>query len=277
MRTIETIKDGYTCSAAALADGWLACVLVLENVDEHFIERPEGGPPALRAGKTEGDWMAAVAGLKREVVAVRCRAGAVQTQPLSQADRIAGTAAAGGAQPALAWCGRHGELWRLMLWRDGAARPLAEREGPLARPACAWINGRLLIAYEVAAADADQVEVRDGDGERLSAVEGRRPHLASTADGSGVLVVERVESRDAVRLHAFEATNGGLGAEIPLPSSNDYNFNAHLAYEAADGTLYVVHESCPTWGIDHRVGRHREIRLWALPRGAAGFQPAPGT
>jgi len=277
MKTIRTIEDGAACSHALLADGWFAGVSLVENADERFVEWVEGNV-TLRADTEEDRWTEAFLATRRRMLAVRFRDDEIETRLLSEAERISGSAAAGGERPALSWCERRDGTWRLMLWCGGQeARAVFERRLPLAMPACAWVGEGLVLACECNEGRTDRVVVFDAEGRRLFTVEGRRPRLASAPDGGAYLVVERVESPDSVRMYAMKIVAGRGGEEIPLPQLSDYSFNADLACDPSDGSLYVVCEACAGWNLDHRVGSHREICLWVLQPGQGRFRPAEGT
>ncbi len=276
MRTIETIKDGVSCSAVKLDDGWLGAVKIIDDVDEQFVEPVQRGA-VLVEGKGEADWSDAAANLKRRMLCVRSQDGRITSQELSQADRISGFAVAGGEQPAIVWCERQGKLWRMMLWDGAEAKVVLEREGQLAFPTCAWISGTLLLTCEYVESDVEKVGVFNPEGKQLFDIDGRRGRLVGANEGNGFLIVERVEDRDTVRLHVHEVRNGALGREVPLPQDNDYSFNAHAAFDDASETLYVTYEACPGWNLDHRLGRHRDICLYSLQQGDAEFRPFDGS
>ncbi|MCK5380401.1 MAG: hypothetical protein KAJ81_02955, partial [Candidatus Latescibacteria bacterium] len=107
-------------------------------------------------------------------------------------------------------------------------------------------------------------------------VEGRRPRLAGSNAGQAFLMVER-STRLNVNLVAYRLNSRGAMKPIHAPRMGDYNFNAHLACHSSDGSVYAVYEVCPRWGMDERVGLHRDMALMGLAPGADRFEAEPDT
>ena len=94
MDITRTIKDGYQCAAAAVADGWLGAALVIPDIDEGFVDTFDAyGIAKLKQGKTLEDWSAAFQALRRRVVAFRSETD--DAVVLSEPDRVGGLAVCG--------------------------------------------------------------------------------------------------------------------------------------------------------------------------------------
>ena len=277
---IGKIRYGYDCVAATTPAGWTCAALVIEDIDDVFVERFAGAGEAgshtlLRDGKDREVWSRALQELKRKVVMISADGdGPVE---LTAAERVTGLAVAGGVGPAVVWCERRGGEWRLMLWRDGGADVVVAGPEQLCAPTCARLGSELVLACESVESGEETICVWTASGELLFQAPGRRPQLVADASGGGTLLVERCESPESVRLCVVPVRDGVPGDKIALPAAGDYNMNAHAARHPEDGALYVVHEACPAWGIDERAGLHRDVALWRLGEGDSAFRPAAGT
>ncbi len=277
---VGSIKYGYESVAATTSAGWICAALVMDDIDDIFVDHfagvgEAGSHTVLKDGKDMEGWSRALQELKRKVVMLSADGGG--PVELTSAERIAGLVVVGGGEPAVAWCERRGDEWRLMLWRAGEADVVTAGREQLCAPACARLGSELVLACESVESGEEVVRVWTASGKLLFRVPGRRPLLVADASGGGMLLIERCEGPESVRLCAVPVRDGVPGEEIILPAIGDYNMNAHAARAPHDGALYVAHEACPAWGIDERAGLHRDVALWRLGEGDDAFRPAAGT
>jgi len=275
LETIGVVEDAWDCDGAVGPEGWFAAAAVIDDLDAEYLAELGRLGVCFRNGKRRSDWAEAMSRAGRKLLLLAESRGQVERRVLAEAERIHGPAVAGGGPPAVAWSQRDEGKWRLKLFSAGQLGTILESRTMLRAPAVARFGEHPLVACEIGAAGAE-VGVWDDSGTKLLAIEGRRPKLSASQDGRGLLIVERA-SHGKIRLVAYRLAPGVEPAEIPLPPADGLNLNAHLVCDAADGTVYVVWESSPRWGVDERVGLHRDLSLWALRPGAERFQPGPGT
>ncbi|MFC1452251.1 hypothetical protein ACFLSJ_02780 [Verrucomicrobiota bacterium] len=69
----------------------------------------------------------------------------------------------------------------------------------------------------------------------------------------------------------------GDSYEVAVPRADDFDFNAQIIRHPETGVYWLVKESCPCWGLDERVGLHRDLSLLTLAPGERTFRHAPNT
>ncbi|HRU06661.1 MAG TPA: hypothetical protein P5137_12905, partial [Candidatus Brocadiia bacterium] len=276
MRTLATVQDAFDCAADATPSGWIAALRQLPDADQAFFESLTQNDVRLRPGKAARDWAAQVAATPRRLVLLTCEEGAIRESALAEAERLEEPAVCGGAAPAVAWSHREQGQWRLSLRVGGQTRAILGSGQPILSPAVARSAHGLIVAACLAGDGGEMTVLWDESGRRRAAVPGRRPRLLSTPDDRVLLVVEQAAG-GRVRLALFSL--GALDAltEIPVPRADAFNFNAHLVACPNAGAAYLAWESCPAFGLDERVGLHRDLNLWVLPAGSNALAPAPGS
>lgn len=274
MKTITKIPDVFSCAAAPLDDGWICAGLAVTDIDAQFVSN-SGQAVSLLEGRTQEQWMTAFAALKRRLVCTMRLGRRTTSIELAAADRIAGLAVVGGVRPAVVWCQKQGGRWQLMLWDGQQSRVLVEQVGQLSEPAVVRLKTGLLIACQYQHKSA-KVGLWDDQGNKLNEFDGRRPVLAAATSTAAALLMERVNSPDSTGLFLYRLSGGRAGSAVAVPPASDFNINAATT-AGRDGTIYVVNEACCGWGLDNRLGRHRDICLWTLPPRGGKFQPARGT
>lgn len=147
---------------------------------------------------------------------------------------------------------------------------------PMRTPAVAVTAGGFLLAIETDRDRVTSTEVVDADGNLIFAVTGRRPKVAAGPDGNVLVIVER-PGKERVDLVGYVLRDGQAGAELRLPAAGDFNVNASVAWHPQARVFCVAWESCPCWGLDERVGLHRDLSVWSLVPGSSEVRPAPGT
>ena len=276
MEQVHTIRDGFDCAAAALPDGWFAAVKLMPDADETYLEELSRYEVTFREGRSEEEWREAFVSAPRTLALARMASGRITQDIIAEADRIEPPAVCGGEAPTVAWSERRGRTWRLMLWRDAAARSLVEAEQPIRSPAVVTAAGEILTACASQARGKPVARVYDGNGRLVFETRGRRPRMFAGPHGTTLLVVERAAA-DRVGLAAVELFDGEAVREIDLPPADDINLNAEVTCDMVSGVFYVAWESCPCWGLDERVGLSREISVWALGPEETAFDPAAGS
>ncbi len=276
METIYTIENGFGCDAGMLPNGWFAGALLLRDCDAEFLSELGRHSVTFREGKDEAAWSHAVVSSKRKLILVSSTDGKIEERDLAEAERITGVACCGGEKPALVWTEFREGVWRLMLWTSGEQRVLFESERMLRSPSAAMAGDRIVVACETTEKGRGVVAVWTDENRNPIRIEGRRPRLAGSNAGQAFLMVER-STRMNVRLLAYELSNQNVIKPIHVPRMGDYNFNAHLACHPSDGTLHAVYEVCPRWGMDERMGLHRDMALMVLYPGADRFEAGPDT
>jgi hypothetical protein len=274
MNLIHTIPDAIGCTAALLADGWVAAARVIDDLDRDYLRQLGRMDVELVAGRDAADWRRAMVTQQRRLTLATCRQGVVCQQDLTTASRVQPPAVADLENvPAAAWTERDDDdRWRVRLWTGGEHQTVHVDRVPLLCPALSGTPMQTLVAWE----SDGQVFVWTPARGQFLRLSGRRPQLACAASGRSLLVVERT-IRDQIRLVAVQLDNGSPGPEIELPATGDFSLDAHLVYDQGAEAFLVAWLSCPSWGMDERLGLHREINLWRLPPGATAFQAAPGT
>jgi hypothetical protein len=276
METIYTIKNGFGCDAGGLPNGWFVGALLLQDSDAEFLSELGRHSVTFREKKDEAAWSHAVVSSKRKLVLVSSADGKIEERDLAEAERITGFACCGGEKPALVWTEFSGGVWRLVVWTSGEQRVLFESERMLRSPSAAMVGDRMWVACETTENGRSMVAVwTDGNTSPIS-IEGRRPKLVGSNAGQAFLMVER-STRLNGHLLAYRLNSRGAMKPIPVPRMGDYNFNAHLACHPSDGSLYAVYEVCPRWGMDERVGLHRDMALMGLAPAADRFEAGPDT
>ena len=273
MEVITSIPDGYECVGTETEGCWLAAVKVMPDVDREFLKPFNRLKKAeFHEGKTEADWSHAFTTAKRKLMLVRPGSSEV----IAEADRLETPAICGGERPAVVWPERQNGKWRLMLWADGEVATVAESDEPIRAPAAAQTDGLTLAAYEVARDGEARVEIRSGGGEVVFSEAGRRPKMAAGPDDSVLLVAERVESGKS-NLVAYVLEHGQLRQSILVPPADVLNFNPSVVWHPQMRVFCLAWESCPCWGLDERVGLHRDLSVWFMDPETSCPRPAPGT
>jgi len=277
MDTVRVIKDGYECDAGVVPEGWFAAVSVMHDFDSEYLAHFGRDAVAFKEGRAERDWSEAFASAPRRLILVSQMQGCDHEQTLTEAERIGGFAAVSGPEPAVAWTERDDGRWRLVLWTPNGAQTITQSGGMLRAPSIARLGGRIVIACEYERDGRGCVGVWTDSGRLISEAAGRRPKLAGSPQGEGLLLVEECRGPEDVILKGHRLTSEALIDDIPLPPAGDYNLNTDLICDPQKGRFYAVWESCPSWGYDERVGLYRDISLWMLEPGATAFRPGPGT
>jgi len=273
MEVITSIPDGYECVGAETAGRWLAAVKGMPDVDREFLKPFNRLKEAeFHEGKTEADWSRAFTGAKRQLTFVRPGSSEV----IAEAGQIETPAICGGERPVVVWSERQNDRWRMRVWTDGQVATVAESDGPMRAPAAAQTDDLILAAYEVARDGQARVEIRDGDGKVTFSEAGRRPKMTAGPDGTVLLVAERVEPGKS-DLVAYLLDHGQLRRSIPVPPADALNFNASVVWHPQMRAFCLAWESCPCWGLDDRVGLHRDISIWLIDPDGSRLRPAPGT
>ncbi len=253
-----TIDNGYAGCGGAAAEGWYAGVLVIDDVDAPFLPARDADYDTARENCLH--WQQAYARVGRRVVLAR--QGDADTRELALAERVCGPVCPRETvdAPVLAWTQRTGGAWELKCFADGHTRTVVRSTHVLRRPQVAVGPDGLVLAYE---RDLDvrrgEAVVVDITGRVIFRAEGRKASLAGTPRGV-VLLTEQC-SRNAVTLRLDEIVGGAAVRTVEIAGGDDYTLNADLACDA-DGTVYVVAESCPAFGMDCRVGIHRDLKAW---------------
>ena len=276
MKTIYTIENGFECDAGELPNGWFAGAMLLQDCDAEFLSELGRHSVTFREGKDEAAWSHAVVSSKRKLVLVSSTDGKIEERDLAEAERITGFAGCGGEKPTLVWTELREGVWRLVVWTPGGLRVIFESERMLRSPSAAMADDRMWVTCETTEKGRSVVPVWTDGNKSPIIVEGRRPTLAGSNAGQAFLMVER-STRLNVRLLAYELSNPNAMTPISVPRMGDYNFNAHLACHPSDGSLVAVYEVSPRWGMDERVGLHRDMALMVLAPGADRFEAGPDT
>ena len=276
METIYTIENGFGCDAGVLPNGWFVGAILLQDCDAEFLSELGRHSVTFKKGKDEAAWSHAVVSSQRKLVLVSSTDRKIEERDLSEAERITGFACCGGEKPSLVWTEFREGVWRLVLWTPGEQRVLFESERMLRSPSAAMGGDRIVVACETTEKGRSVVAVWTDGNRSPILIEGRRPRLAGSNDDQGFLMVER-STRLNVNLLAYRLNNRGAIKPISVPRMGDYNFNAHLACHPSDGSVYAVCETCPRWGMDERVGLHRDMALMVLVPGANRFEEGPDT
>jgi len=277
MELLRVIDHGRDCALAVAGDNWVCGVKAVEDVDAAHLLEFGRDTLVFRDGTDEAAWNQALCDVPRRLVLVGNVAGEHLTETLAEAERIQGPEAAGGILPALVWTERRGGVWRLMLWTTEGRRCLYESKAILRAPTVAWAGDAPLAACEYDEGGRTIVGLWTTGKRKPIVVNGRRPALVGAPNGRAFLIVETVEAPESVTLAAYPWWNGALQEAISLPAVDDFNFNADAVLAEPSGILYVAWECCPAWGLDERVGLHRDLALWALEPGSDAFRPGPGT
>ncbi len=278
-KQLVKVYQGFSISAGIGAAGWFGAVQARPDRDKPFVEdlgETDANQGAkLKAGRTDADWQKALLG-QVGLRAVLAQDGAKDTTCLLETDQLQGPAAAKRttADALLAWTMQENDQWRLQTWRDGDAQTLYSSANALRHPTVAEIEGRVAAACQEMTDSGPQIVVHFAAGDEILRTAGRQPLLL--ADGSRLFMLCEKPDRDSCSLQLCEFRNGELRRDITLPAGDALNLNADMVVDPADGSLYIVHESCPAWGYDHFIGRHRDLYLWRLDRDENRIVASPG-
>lgn len=261
------IDNGYSACGGVCDSGWYAGVLVIDDVDGPFLAGREGSYDAVRENCVH--WQQAYARVGRRVVlAVR---GEPAVRELARAQRICGPVCPreNTDAPVIVWTQQRDGAWELKCFTGGQIRTVVRSPRVLRCPQVAVGPAGMMFAFE---RDRDgrrgEVIVVDLAGRERFRTEGRTPRLAGGRGGL-VLLTEQC-TPNAITLRLRELVDGAEVHAAELAGGNDYTFNADLTRDPATGAAYVVAESGPAFGMDCRLGLHRDLKAW---RWAAGSEP----
>ena len=276
MEIIQTVPHAFGLSAAGGPEGWAVACKTLEDIDDDFVKKFKRYEFELRLGKTAADWGSALASLGWSVRLMSTIDGKSESAVLTEAERVHGPAVAWCGGPVVVWTERADGAWRLMLHDHRGLRCLHESDGILRAPAVAISWPELLVACEYERHGETHVGVWNDQGRHTLEVEGRKPVLAGSTEGTAWLAYE-TPIPNAVRLSVQVFDKSAPCELIQAPPAEDINMNAHLVHDPQTGTLYATWESCGAWGYMEMLGMHRNISLWALEKDADAFRPATNT
>ena len=115
MDLLHRVKDGVSCAAAPLANGWFAGVLVIPDHDGSHLSDLNHYGVTFQNGRTEKQWDEAVRSLKRQLVVVSSQDGKISESSVDVAERISNPAVCSRGEPLVAWCRREKNSWNLEL------------------------------------------------------------------------------------------------------------------------------------------------------------------
>lgn len=286
---IHTVQAGYSGTLGTDPLGWFGAVAVIDDVDaECNTIRPEGlGQSAfeLNAGITFQDWISFSTGQDRRLVYLDGRQTVVAEVELARAERINGPAIPKGTLPfpVVGWSELHEGRWRLRLKIDERVTTVVRSPGQIRTPSIAVHNGRCFVASAVdVAKGSTRVRVYDESGDIYYETDGRRPQLVS--NGLSLYLVCEVRSRqgDGISLR-LDQIAGRNTAKSWIVEAGDINIQADVIAHPVEHRIVLAWESMPMWGMDHGVGRHKDLHVWLCDDGrnpepidgVAGVVPLP--
>jgi hypothetical protein len=258
-RELAEIRDGYDACCGLSHSGWYAGVQVIDDIDSAFLSEEER--PYDEARESSHNWEQAVRSLNRRVLLVTGEEG--DAREIARADLVCGPESPKERSkgPVLTWTQRRLGSWELKLHSDGKAKTVLGSREVLRGPKVAICADGLFLACERDDGKGrGEVLLLSSEGRQLMSVEGRNPILAASAEGL-LLMTERC-SRNSVKLRIQEIIGNKEVRRAEIDGGDDYTFNADLAYDTRTGDVFVVSESCPAFGMDDRIGMHRDLKAW---------------
>ncbi len=271
----HAIPDGFESAAGVTTDGgWYVAALTRRGCDEEFTVEQPPEKFALRPGRTERQWRAALDALRPRGLVLSV--GGDVRDLAEDPDRVLGPAAPAepGDGPVVAWSQRVEGTWRLRLLAGGETADVYRGPAAPAAPAAALHEGRPFVACRFS----------DGEGGRVTRVLDAAGRCVAECDlASGLLrsiggrlwlLGERI-ARDRIDLVLRDVL--GDGRDAVLEADDGYLLHADLLGEPDGERLLVAAELSPRWGHHELIGMHRRLGLWTYRPRAGGFEPAEAT
>ena len=284
MNLHNATKDGYSVETGLAGNKWFAAVLHLENVDEKYVAGYEEFPQVvtnlhstavLKPGKCWEDWKSDLEKVKRRLILVT--EGGMREE-IAVADRIGGFSVAEHEKtPAVAWSEKVEGQWRMLFLTPDNLKCLFVSRAQYWNASMGWLGDKAVIAYEYWDGKQEMVGVRNQDGQRLFTVPGRRPKISTNGIDTGVLVLERKESYRSFILTSVVFNEKGIMYEARIPTLNDINNEASIAYDKENDCYYTAFTACPAWGMDDNLGVFRDMGTFVLTKDSHEWKAVQST
>jgi len=254
------IENGYSCCAGLAESGWYAGALVIEDVDGSHI--PSTDLDYDQARESCLDWQRALAGVDRRVVCVD--GNSHQQDQIARAENICGPVSPREITPGptFAWTQRMSDAWNFGACSDGRTSTVFQDSSPIRSPGVCKGPDGLMLACETDSKGAGEVRLFSLEGDEILRIRGRNPVLRASLNGV-FLLTEQV-TRDSISLLLQEV--GGNGSEVEISGEEDYTFNADMV--CGENGVFIVAETGPAFGMDERLGMHRDLRAWRWSGGS---------
>ena len=253
------IQNGYSSCIGNCNAEWYAGVLVIDDVDNAFLSGSTGDYDNVRENCR--NWQETIARIGRRVALAQ--QGEDIPVELGLAELICGPVCPTETvqTPTLAWTQRINGIWELKLYSQGRSITVFQSQSVLRNPQVASFADAPILAFEW---DVDpehgEIVLLDQNGMELFRSVGRNPRLA--ASSHGVILMTEQTSQDTISLLLQQVVNGKEVNRVEISGGDDYTFNADLACDPDSDTVAIVAESCPAFGMDCRVGLHRDLKAW---------------